>query len=299
MFKQAYNISRPSMRSLVREHAASLKLKGNKRTKKFETRAQEVGLYKKMERKRNGTFEGMAKFCTVTTGLERPKWDNNFTRAEVREDRRGCSFALIDFRSIPGASSRGTKDLPFYNPFMAKFMEYKSPAMREPHVWLWIVEQERVSDKLELYEKTTKFKYNIYHNTYIPAKTERIVIINEARGNKQVGAVSLVFLTFNHLRDEKAPIKAISNSRRSTTSRIHLPRIYSRRRYLLSSSRLNSGWNSTSQFCRVWRDGVQRIWGQQVFVRCHGKHILIGLRTLVCNVHWFISPSNTGIAYEA
>jgi hypothetical protein len=65
-----------------------------------------------------------------------------------------------------------------------------------------------LSDILELYEKTIKFEYNIYHNTYVLAKTEGIVVINEARGNKQVGAVSLVFLTFNQLRDGRAPIKA-------------------------------------------------------------------------------------------
>jgi hypothetical protein len=103
---------------------------------------------------------------------------------------------------------RGTKDMPFYNPFMAKFMEYKSSAMREPHVWLWIVEQERLSDILELYEKTIKFEYSIYHNMYVPAKTEGIVVINEHRGHKQVGAVSLVFLTYNQLREGRAPIKA-------------------------------------------------------------------------------------------
>jgi hypothetical protein len=130
------------------------------------------------------------------------------TRVEIREDRQGSPFALIDFRSIPGAKVRGTKDMPFYNPFMAKFMEYKSPAMREPHVWLWIVEQERLSDILELYEKTIKFEYSIYHNTYVPAKTEGIVVINEDRGHRKVGAVSLVFLTYNHLREGRTPIKA-------------------------------------------------------------------------------------------
>ena len=212
VFKQAYNIRGPSMRSLVREHTASLKLKGNKRAKKSETDAQEVGLYKNfLERKRNATFEGVARFCTVTTGLERTtfsKWDGTFSRSEVREDRRGCPFAVIDFRSIPGASSRGTKDLPFYNPFMAKFMDYKSPNMREPHVWLWIVEQEKLPDIMQLYDSTIKFEYSVYQSTYVPAKTEGIVVINEARGNKQVGAVSLVFLTHLHVRDGRVPIKA-------------------------------------------------------------------------------------------
>src|SRR6202022_3359419 len=162
-----------------------LKQKGNNRTKKTEMDPQEVEQYRSfLARKRMATFEGVARFCVVTTGVERTtfsKWDGNNNRAEIKEDRRGCPFALIDFRGIPGASRQGAKDMPFYNPFMMKFMEYKSPAMREPHVWLWIVEQERLSEILELYEKTIKFEYSIYHNTYVPAKTEGIVVINEAR----------------------------------------------------------------------------------------------------------------------
>ena len=42
----------------------------------------------------------------------------------------------------------------------------------------------------------------------MPAKTEGIVAIDEARGNKQVGAVSLIFLTYNVLRNGQAPVKA-------------------------------------------------------------------------------------------
>ena len=56
--------------------------------------------------------------------------------------------------------------------------------MKEPHVRLWIVEQEKLSIVMELYDQTIKFEYNIYHNTYVPARTKGIVAINEARGNK-------------------------------------------------------------------------------------------------------------------
>ena len=211
VFKSRYNINGASMRSLVKEHIAVLKLKGNKRAKKTETEPEELQRYISfLEKKRNATFEGVARFCVVTTGLERTtfsKWDSSISRAEVREDRRGCPFAILDFRGIPGASRQGAKGVPFYNPFMAKFMEYKSPAMREPHVWLWIVEQEKLSVVTELYDETIKFEYNIFHSTYVPAKTEGIVAINEARGNKQVGAVSLIFLTYNSLRNGRAPVK--------------------------------------------------------------------------------------------
>ena len=214
VFKAGYNINGSAMRSLVKEHAAALKLKGNKRTKKSETDPQEVEMYANfLERKRRATFEGVARFCAVTTGRERTtfsKWDGMMTRSEIREDRRGCPFALIDFRGIPGAYRQGGKDMPFYEPFMTKFKEYRSPAMREPHVWLWIVEQEKLPVVTDLYEQTVKHEYNIFHSTYVPAKTEGIVAINEARGNKQVGAVSLIFLTLKELRDGRAPVKANS-----------------------------------------------------------------------------------------
>ena len=214
VFKVGYNINGSAMRSLVREHAAALKLKGNKRTKKTETDPQEVEMYANfLERKRHARFEGVARFCEVTTGRERTTfsmWDGMLTRQEVREDRRGCPFALIDFRGIPGAYRQGGVDMPFYEPFMTKFQEHKSPGMREPHVWLWIVEQEKLPVVTGLYDKTVKHEYDIFISTYVPAKTEGIVAINEARGNKQVGAVSLVFLTLNKLRNGRAPVKANS-----------------------------------------------------------------------------------------
>ena len=80
--------------------------------------------------------------------------------------------------------------------------------MREPHVWLWIVEQEKLPVVTELYEETIKHEYSIFHSTYFPAKTEGIVAINEAKGNRQVGAVSLIFLTLNAERNDRVPVKA-------------------------------------------------------------------------------------------
>ena len=148
------------------------------------------------------------------------KWDDTISRAEVREDRRGYPFTLINFRGIPGASRQGAKDMPFYNPFMAKFMEYKSPAIREPHIWLWIVEQEKLSVVTELYEEMIKFKYIIFHSIYAPTKTEGIMAINEARCNKQVGAVSLIFLTYNALGHGRAFVK-VNNTFKKIYSILH------------------------------------------------------------------------------
>src|ERR1700738_5592790 len=135
---------------------------------------------------------------------------------------------------------------------MAKFMEYKSPAMREPHVWLWIVEQEKLSVVIELYDETIKFEYNIFHSTYVPAKTEGIVAINEARGNKQVRAVSLIFLTYNELRDGRPPIRANNTFKKIYSIPHPLLRIYCKRPSTPSSPPSNSGWSSTSLYCRVW-----------------------------------------------
>ena len=141
-----------------------------------------------MERKKNATFGGVARFCMMTTGLERTtfsKWDDTFSRAEVKEDQRDCPFAVIDFKRISGASRHGAKGEPFYNPFMAKFMDYKSLAMGEPHIWLCIVEKKNLTVVTELYKNMIKFEYNIFHITYVPTKTEGIVAITKARDNKQ------------------------------------------------------------------------------------------------------------------
>ena len=211
-FKAEYHINGSSMRSLVKEHASMLKQKSNKRSKKTEMEAAELRQYIIfLERKRTATFHGVARFCSVTTGVTNTTfsmWDDSTSKMEVRQDRRGCPFALIDFRCIPGAGRKGIKGMPFYDPFIEKFMALKSPDIREPHVWLWIVDQEKLAAVTDLYEKHIKFKYNIFHSTYLPCKTEGITGINEAKGVKQTGAVSLVFLTYNQLRDGRLPIKS-------------------------------------------------------------------------------------------
>ena len=209
-FKVEYNINGASMRSLVKEHQTVLKLKGNKRTKKTKTEPEEVARYVSfLERKKSAEFKGLARFCVVTAGMERTtfsKCNDTISRAEVREDRRGCPFAILDFRDIPGSSKQHQPGDPFCNPFMSKFIDYKSPALREPNVWLWVAEQEKVPAVLELYE-TIKFEYNIFQSTYVPAKTEGVVANNEYK-NKQVGAVSLIFLTHNKSQQGRPIIKA-------------------------------------------------------------------------------------------
>lgn len=80
------------------------------------------------------------------------------------------------------------------------------------------MEQEKLSVIIELYKNMIKFKYNIFHNTYVPAKTEGIVSINKSRGTNHVGAVSLIFLTYNAHRNRRHPSKRSTRSGRSIAS---------------------------------------------------------------------------------
>lgn len=90
------------------------------------------------------------------------------------EDQRGRPFGLIDIICIPGCTRQGVKRTPFCEPFMSKFISIKSLDMRELHVWLWIVEHEKMATVTDLYKAYIKFEYNIFHGTYVPCKTEGI-----------------------------------------------------------------------------------------------------------------------------
>lgn len=52
-------------------------------------------------------------------------------------------FGIIDFRNIPGSTFEGTISTLFNEGFMAKFNDYASPKLREPDVWLWIMDGRR------------------------------------------------------------------------------------------------------------------------------------------------------------
>ena len=135
-------------------------------------------------------------------------WDTHASRASVRDDPRGCPFAIFDFRSFPGAWKQDTSGTPFYEPFFKTFKSYRSPALFEPNVWLWIVEQEMSTSVVQLYTSMMDLQYDLYQSTYIPAKTEGITVVQEARGVKEVGAVQLYFLTHKSSPTGRLPIKA-------------------------------------------------------------------------------------------
>ena len=194
-FKVYYNMNGVSLRNLVKEHASVLKLKGTKQTNKTKMKLEEMQYYISfLERKKNTKSDIMVNFCVVTTWLERTMFstrDDTINMTEVRKDQIKMIPLCVDhFQGILGASRHGINGVPSYNPFITKFMEYKLLVMREPHVWLWIVKQEKVSIVTKLYKETNKFKYNIFHNTNVPAKTEGIVANNKVKGNRQVRALS-------------------------------------------------------------------------------------------------------------
>ena len=154
---------------------------------------REKFFFKKIQKKTK--LEGVARFCTVSSTIKFGTWDTHVLRASVRDDPRSCPFAILDFRAFPGAWKEEAAGTPFYEPFFKAFKTYRSHALFEPNVWLWIVEKERSVSIVQLFNSTTNLQYDLYHNTYIPVNTEMITVVQETRGVKQVGAVQLYLLT--------------------------------------------------------------------------------------------------------
>lgn len=208
-FKVDYCINGVSMKALVKEAAPFLASRTRKNEKKSTVDDREQSLYLFfLDRKKNAKFEGAARFCMVEpkTMVFSP-YDDHASRATVREDPRGPPLAILDFRGIPGAWKSGSVENPFYEPFFSAFKKHRSPAIREPHVWLWIVELEKALQVSNLYTTYLSADYDVFLSTYVPAKTEGLTVIQEGRGFKQVGAVQLYFLTSKKSSTGRKPIK--------------------------------------------------------------------------------------------
>ena len=200
--KEEYHINGVSMRSLIRGASPFLAQRSRKNEKKGSIDEREAVLYATfLERKKKATFGGVARFCPVSTTMKFGAWDSHATRASVKDDPRGCPFAIFDFCAIPGAWKHN-------EPFFKAFRSFRSPALFEPNVWLWICEQERATTILHLYKSKMDLEYDLYQSTYVPAKTEGVTVIQEVRGTKQVGAVTLFFLTHKSSPSGRLPIKA-------------------------------------------------------------------------------------------
>ena len=207
--KIAYHINGVSMKALVRAASPFLAQRSRKNEKKGSIDERETTLYKHfLDRKQNAKFGGVARFCVVANDFKFGKWDTHASRANVRDDPRGCPFAIFDFRAFPNSWKQPPPGTPFYDSFLKAFKSFRSPALVEPHVWLWIVDQERSTSVVDLYNSTMDVEYDIFHSTYVPAKTEGLAVIEEARGVKQVGAITLYFLTRKSSPCGRLPVKA-------------------------------------------------------------------------------------------
>ncbi len=214
--KEDYNINGTSMRALVRQASPFLAQRSRKNEKKGAIDDREKELYRFfLDRKKRATFGGIARFCTVDQKCKIGRWDKHASRASVREDRSGCPFALLDFRQIPGAWKQPNEGQPFYEPFFAAFRAFRSPALFEPNVWLWIVDQEKSAAVVTLFHEKMSTGYELYHSTYVPAKTEGMYIMQEAvAGVKNPEAVALMFLTHRNSPSGREPVKAVAAFRR-------------------------------------------------------------------------------------
>ena len=56
-----------------------------------------------LDMKKKAKFGGVARFCTVTSTMKFGTLDTYASRASVRDDPRGCPFAIFDFRAFTGA----------------------------------------------------------------------------------------------------------------------------------------------------------------------------------------------------
>ena len=208
-FKVDYSINGSSMKALVKEAAPFLVSRARKNEKKSSADDREQILYVFfLDVKKNAKFEGAARFCMVEPkAMTFSPYDDHSSRASVRDDPRGCPFAIFDFRGLPGAWKSGTVENPFYEPFFSAFKKRRSPAIREPHVWLWVVELEKAMQVSSLYNTYLSTDYDVFISTYVPAKTEGLTVIQEGRGFKQVGAVQLYFLTSKKSSTGRIPVK--------------------------------------------------------------------------------------------
>jgi len=208
--KVDYHINGVSMRALVRHASAFLSQRSRKNEKKKEIDDREAMLYAHfLDRKRRATFGGVARFCTVNQQMKFGRWDSHASRAAVREDRRGSPFAILDFRCFPGAWKPAVGVTPFYEPFFGAFKAYRSPALFEPNVWLWVADQERSAAVVSLFHEKMSTEYELFHSTYVPADYEGMTVMQKARlGVKQPGAVQLYFLTHKKSPSGRLPVKA-------------------------------------------------------------------------------------------
>lgn len=100
-------------------------------------------------------FEGDAHFNPVTFDpLKIQGWPGVDSRKVIRTRARDhFPFAIKDFKNIHGSLFEGTMSTLFHDPFMAKFVEYVGPKLREINVWLRIVEDRQAQQVYGIVKK--------------------------------------------------------------------------------------------------------------------------------------------------
>ena len=161
-----------------------------------------------LDRKKKTKFGGVVRFCTVTSTYE--TWHMRYPRFESLCERWPpmVSVRNIWFPCIHRILEKKGCRPSFLRAFFKAFKTYQSHALLEPNVWFWIIEQEKSVAVVQLYNSTMNLQYALYQSTYIPAKTEGIIVVQESRGSKQVGVVQLYFLTHKSSQSGRLPINS-------------------------------------------------------------------------------------------
>ena len=116
---------------------------------------------------------------------------------------------MLDFCGLPGAWKESVPRKPFYEPFFGAFKAYRSPTFFEPNVWLWVVDEEKSAAVVSLFHEKFNTEYELYHNTYIQAKTEGVLVMLDLLERvKQLGAIGFYFLTHKKSPSGRLQVKA-------------------------------------------------------------------------------------------
>ena len=197
-FKAEYNFTSASMAALIREagedYLKSKMVKGGKNRVLPEHRARVFSNF--IKEKKCVSFEGVAHFNEVIgCPLKIKGWEGENMRSAIRAKANDSfSFALMDFRNIPLSSVEGTMSTPFYDTFLTKFIEYASPRLKEPEVWLWIVEDRRAEQVYEIVRKYMQPDYAVSKSHYVAAPAEGAYTTLKDKKNKVINTLCLYFV---------------------------------------------------------------------------------------------------------
>ena len=231
-FKEEYKFTSASMAALIREaredFLRSKLVRGGKNRELPEHTARAFANF--VKEKRIITFEGGTHFNLVTMEpLKIQGWLRVEPRKAIRmKANNHFPFALIDFRNIPGSSFEGTMSTMFHEQFMAKFVDYASPKLREIDIWQWIVEHRRAEQVYEIVRKL-QLEYVVSKSHYIAAPAEGAYsTLTDKKNQGRQRVVFVLRVQGGVSQDAEPPYNAdgedISGSRRVGKQQMHVRR---------------------------------------------------------------------------